>query len=569
MFCSVCGNNYDDSVAFCPICGAANNSVAPQSAEATSVEEPTVGNFDSIPPVAPQPVEAPVAVATVVSQPVETAPVAPQPEYQAPVEAQPMVNDVQASFVASVPQAEIVAPVSEQMGAPAPAKKSKKPIIIGVVAALLVAAIVAVVLLFVVPKLGEKSESEAKKEEKTQTATYEVDSPLGDVSAALQKTLFENSGMEFIIKTDYEELYGAIGVGDSGKESGFYCIDSDGYGFGMADYVYYASWEPGDPMPDGFMEDMSEEFKDAGFDIDLDKAIDDVLNDKLDREALEKIYNDNLSDIEAMLEEKMGESITLPESDEIQQFFADFVNEGLTEEAISITESKDGDNTEYEYEINLAELAKCAYEYAKDDSKAEGILTLLGMVFGGSGSDPIAVIGEMIDYYEYDLDFEIEGEIVVNKDGYITKFEIELFGDEVIVELKNFNNVEVTLDVLEEKIEIMEYEDEYYGDDYYEDDYYDDYGEAFIDAEYYDLYLYEGETTSLLIECWGSDLPDYYTFYVEYPDCVSVYWGGWETDTSNRLYVTGEYVGDGYMTVYLRDESNNNIDYTDIYVCVE
>ena len=29
MFCSTCGNNFDDSAAFCPVCGAANSAAAP------------------------------------------------------------------------------------------------------------------------------------------------------------------------------------------------------------------------------------------------------------------------------------------------------------------------------------------------------------------------------------------------------------------------------------------------------------------------------------------------------------------------------------------------------------
>jgi hypothetical protein len=134
MICSICGNNYDDGVAFCPLCGAANNSVAAPVAEATPVDEPTVGGFDSIPPVIPQPVEAPVApVETAIPEalmvaPVETAiPVAPQPEF-APV-----------------------APIAQPAATVAtPKKKLNKPIIIGAVAALLVAAIVAVVLLITI-----------------------------------------------------------------------------------------------------------------------------------------------------------------------------------------------------------------------------------------------------------------------------------------------------------------------------------------------------------------------------------------------------------------------------------
>lgn len=580
MICSVCGNNYDDNVAFCPTCGAVNNSAA------APVDEPTIGSFDSLPPVMPQPVEAPVAEqqtagAPVVAPeepnipvesqfaqaPIETAiPVAPQPEA--------VDTMAQATFVASVPQADIVAPVVAQPVAPAPAKKLKKPIIIGAVAALIVAIIVAVVLIFVLPGSDDKEEGDAKKAEgdaQTQSATYEVDSPLGDISAALEKTLFENSGMEFTIYVDGEEIYGAIGIGDTGKDSGFYFIDSDGYGFGLAEYVYHASWDPNDPMPDGFMEDLSEELSSAGLDIDIGESIDDVLNNKIDRDALAKLYNDNRADIEAMIEDETGESISLPEFDSIQQFFADFVNEGLTEDAISIEEAKDGDYTIYEMEINVAELAKCAYDYAKDDSEAKGILTLLGMVFGGSGSDYIGIIGDVIDAYEYDLDFEIGAEIVVNEDGYICIMECGMFGEEIEIEFSNFNNVEVTLDVLEETIEIMEYEDEPVevepnGDYYYVDDTF--YGDAYIYADTYSIQLAKGDTAAVLIFCEGSELPSTFTFTPSVPDGISTSWGDWETDTSVYLYITADDYCEEYLTVYLMDEAGTICDYIEISVYV-
>lgn len=541
MFCSVCGKDYDDSLAACPVCGAINNN-APQTAEAT-VSEPTVGAFESVPPVVPQPaVEAPVA------QPV-AAPVAPQPEFQAPVEVQPAVV------------------------ATAPAKKSKKPVIIGAVAVLIVA-IIAVVLVLIVPKItgkddGEASENKAGKGETESSVTYEVDSPLGGVSDALEKTLFENSGMEFSIRTDYREYRGAVSFGDTGRDSGFYMIDSEGIGFGLADYVYYDSSGVEDPMPDGWFDEGNEKLDYYGFDIDIEGAIDGILNNKIDRDALAQFYNDNRADFEEMVSNESGTDVTLPEFDDIQQFFADFVNEGITEDAISITEEKDGDYTVYELEINIAEFTKCIYDYAKNDSEVEGILTLIGMVFGGSGSDYIGVIGDIIDYYEYDLYFEVEAEIVVNKDGYIKNLDFDVFGEEVEIELSNFNSVEVTLDVLKEEIAV---DDDYYGsgvvavqpDVSYDDYYYN--CDAWIGADTYDVYLETGDTLAILVECWGTELPSTFEFNVDVPDGVSISWGDWETDTSCYLYVTGESYCSDYMTVTLQDEYGNVYDSIGIYI---
>ena len=95
MFCSVCGNNYDESAAFCPICGAANNSVAAPAVEEAPVDEPTIGGFDSIPPVAPQPVETAIPEAPVAA-PVEVA--IPEAPVVAPVEV-------------AIPEAPVFAPV--------------------------------------------------------------------------------------------------------------------------------------------------------------------------------------------------------------------------------------------------------------------------------------------------------------------------------------------------------------------------------------------------------------------------------------------------------------------------
>ena len=497
MICSVCGNNYDDNVAFCPTCGAVNNSAA------APADEPTIGSIDSLPPVMPQPVEAPVA-----EQQTAGAPVVTPAETDIPVAPQPEAVDTmaQADFVASVPQADIVAPVVAQPVAPAPAKKSKKSIIIGAVAALIVAIIVAVVLIFVLPG-SDKEEGDAKKAEgdaQTQSATYEVDSPLGDISAALEKTLFENSGMSIVVRSNGQKmLSGGIGIGDNGEESGFYLVDNEGYGYGFAEYVMYDSWGGEDPMPDEFVELMNERFSLLGLDIEFEQALDDVFNNKIDRDALKQIYNDNLSAIEDMIYEEVGISVTLPEFDEIQEVFAGCVNDGLTDDAISITETMDGDDVVYELDINIAELLTCLYEYAKEESKLEGIVTLLGLMLGSDGSDPFELIEQVLDYYIDELDVDVSAEIVVNKDGYITEIEIDAFGEAVSVEFGDFNNVEVTLDTLKDNIDQDEYyedyyEDDYYYDDYYEDDYYDDYYvddyyDDYYEDDYYDDYYYDDE----------------------------------------------------------------------------
>jgi hypothetical protein len=240
---------------------------------------------------------------------------------------------------------------------------------------------------------------------------------------------------------------------------------------------------------------MNERFSLLGLDIECEQALDDVLNNKIDRDALKKIYNDNIPAIEDMIDEEIGVSVTLPEFDEIQEIFAGFVNEGLTDDAISITETKDGDDVVYELDINIAELLTCLYEYAKEESKLEGIVTLLGLMLGSDESDPFELIEQVLDYYIDELDVDVSAEIVVNKDGYITEIEIDAYGEAVSVEFGDFNNVEVTLDTLKDNIDQYEYYDDYYEDDYYEDDYYYDdyYDDDYYYDDYYDDYYYDEE----------------------------------------------------------------------------
>ena len=578
MFCSVCGNNYDDNAAFCPTCGAANNSVALQATESASVDESTIGVFDSIPPVVPQPVEAPAEavvseapVATAVEMAIPEAPVAPSP-FVAPAVETPFAAPVaETPFVAPVAATPFAAPVTNQE---APKKKSKKPFIIGGVVAALVAAIVAVVVFVVVPLFN---------------------SPLVDISKAVRKTVFENSGMEYVMEVNGEERQrGAISIGDTAKDSGYYSIykrydDDSYYGSGLANYTMYSTYGGESEMPDGYFDEVNEELSSEGFDMDLEETLDGIFNNKLDEEKVKKLYNDNRGKLEDKIKDEKGEDVALPEWDEIQDFLADFAKKGLTEDALTIEKSKEDGNKVYSYKLDCEEFLDCLFNYAKDDERAEGVLQLLVLM---NGLDDVDDLEEFIS----EAEGKIKGEIIINKDGYIVEFSVKFDGDEVVYKFKNINDTKVTLDTLKKVIEIDEsyddyYEDDYYEDDYYEDDYYDDdyyvddeydegyydveseYGDyysydAWIDANTYGLYLEPGDTVEVLIECWGNELPDTFNFYADYPSGVSVSWGDWETDTSCYLYVTGEdYCGD-YLTVTLQDEYGNVYDSIDIYVDV-
>jgi hypothetical protein len=83
------------------------------------------------------------------------------------------------------------------------------------------------------------------------------------------------------------------------------------------------------------------------------------------------------------------------------------------------------------------------------------------------------------------------------------------------------------------------------------------------------LDLAVGETADVYVYAYG-DLPDYFSFYVEYPSGVEVEWGEWESDgDSCYLYVTGVSSCDNTIEVYLKDDYDNVIDVTSFYICVE
>lgn len=141
--------------------------------EATAVESASVAE--------PQPVAEPVMDVSSpdcgigeVSQPQAVEPVAPT--YQEPIQPQtapPVVPVYQAPvYQATVPPAQIPAsPVYQAPAEPQPPKKSKSPIIIGILAVLLVIAVAVILVL----ALGDKDDSDDKNDKGNKKETEQVD----------------------------------------------------------------------------------------------------------------------------------------------------------------------------------------------------------------------------------------------------------------------------------------------------------------------------------------------------------------------------------------------------------
>jgi hypothetical protein len=78
-----------------------------------------------------------------------------------------------------------------------------------------------------------------------------------------------------------------------------------------------------------------------------------------------------------------------------------------------------------------------------------------------------------------------------------------------------------------------------------------------------------GETKYTLVECWGDDIPENFSFNVKYPDGVEVEWGDWEDDGySCYLYITANSACDDTMIIELVDDYDNVYDYYEVEIYV-
>ncbi len=93
-------------------------------------------------------------------------------------------------------------------------------------------------------------------------------------------------------------------------------------------------------------------------------------------------------------------------------------------------------------------------------------------------------------------------------------------------------------------------------------------GGGYISASNQDVSVEVGEEVAVLIYA-GGNLPYYFDFNVEYPSCVEVRWGSWESDgQSCYLYITGVTPGSSYATVEILEKNGNKIASVDIDISV-
>ncbi|MBQ6815107.1 MAG: zinc-ribbon domain-containing protein [Lachnospiraceae bacterium] len=196
MFCSKCGNQLPDGIAFCPSCGNQINSqpVAPTPVEpAAPFIEPVVPTIEPVVPTI-EPTAPIVEPTAPIVEP--TAPVMQQPMMQQPMMQQPVM------------------PTMPQGTQP---KKSKAPLIIGIVAATLVIAIIAIIIILLAG--GDDEKPASGKEQETTTANNEATTEVPTEEPTEEPT----TNKPVVVKPDVDDALDVVedflSYSDSGKYS--------------------------------------------------------------------------------------------------------------------------------------------------------------------------------------------------------------------------------------------------------------------------------------------------------------------------------------------------------------
>ncbi len=334
MTCPKCGKNITESK-FCPECGA---SLAGKKIVAHAVKKAEEPETKASPSAAPSPVKAP------------------------------------------------------EKGAAKPAvtiTKNKKPMII----------LVAVILILAISVAG--------------VAGYVNSKPQVKIANAFENTLFDASSFDFKIEADGISLVkgeGFVDYGDSltgsnlyfflGNESyqdaGFYFVSKQGevltgtYGLFM------------DTNINALLADFSELARILGLDITAESiallkngaeninAL--IVDEKINEKAIEVFYDADIVPFLADIYDVTAEEIPL--YDEAKDIFYDFLDNGLTEDAMNVIQklSKDGIEN-FTLKVDIEETAKCIYNYIV--AKEELSFIENSLVFGEINPEEFRDLGEI------------------------------------------------------------------------------------------------------------------------------------------------------------------------------
>ncbi len=121
-----------------------------------------------------------------------------------------------------------------------------------------------------------------------------------------------------------------------------------------------------------------------GAGIDLEDTINEILNGKIDENAIEDIFNTVIRDIiEEMMEDELGESMEIPEYKEFMKLLRRFFVKGLSKDSVEF--KKNGDR--YEYTVDVSDVIDDFAEFAEKDKKTAGYVKEAADVADGDEDD--------------------------------------------------------------------------------------------------------------------------------------------------------------------------------------
>lgn len=115
----------------------------------------------------------------------------------------------------------------------------------------------------------------------------------------------------------------------------------------------------------------------SNLDIDLEEFLNNILNNKIDKDAIADYYKDNIL---PQIEENYNGERDLDEvidADMLSDLFSRFLELALEEEAIEFKDTKAKSGTSYKYEIDLTKLCRVARDFVDENEDFDEYITIV------------------------------------------------------------------------------------------------------------------------------------------------------------------------------------------------
>ena len=194
---------------------------------------------------------------------------------------------------------------------------------------------------------------------------------------ALKKTVFETGAVDAKLTQEEQLIYSAdVRFGEGVADSQFEIkmgerifslskgmIKIDGLNYGKVDDVLYQS-------------EARAELEAYGINLDFLEVLDAVINEKIDEDEVEKLYDSQIvPNTEKEFKAYYEMDIELPDYEDTMKIVERFIKKGITDEALTAkkADSKEDGKT-YSFAINVEQMAVCIGEFLKSDKQTRKIL---------------------------------------------------------------------------------------------------------------------------------------------------------------------------------------------------